>query len=88
MNGFIKATRALARLTRRPALEFTPLWLNRLLVATSRKVNGRKLNWRELMTNPHGLVLGPTRIRPFPGRAANRRQEGARRAAGVRGPRA
>ena len=65
MNGFVKATRALARVTRRPALEFSPRWLNRLLIATSRKVNGRKVTWRELMTNPHGLVLGPREFGHF-----------------------
>jgi len=59
MNGFVRATRRLARLTDRPGLEFTPQWLNRLLVATSRKVNGHKVSWRELMNSPHGLVLGP-----------------------------
>jgi formate dehydrogenase len=65
MNSFLKATRTLARLTGRPGLEFTPQWLNRLFIATSRKVNGRKLNWRELMTNPHGLVLGPREFGHF-----------------------
>jgi len=59
VNGFVKATRALARLSRRPGLEFGPQWINRLLVATGRKVNGRKVRWRDIMTHPHGLVLGP-----------------------------
>lgn len=59
VNGFIKATRRLARLTRRPGLAFTPHWINRILVATSHKVNGHKLKWRELLANPHGMVLGP-----------------------------
>ena len=58
VNGFVKATRALARLTRRPGLEFTPQWINRLLVAAGRKVNGRKVKWRDIMAHPHGLVLG------------------------------
>ena len=57
--------RNLARLTRRPGLEFTPQWLNRLFIATSRKVNGRKVSWRDLMTNPHGLVLGPREFGHF-----------------------
>jgi formate dehydrogenase len=65
MTGFVKATRTLARLTRRPGLEFTPQWLNRMLVATSRKVNGRKLRWRDLQTSPHGLVLGPREFGHF-----------------------
>ncbi len=61
----MKATRALARWTRRPGLEFTPQWLNRLLIATSRKVNGRKVSWRQLMASPHGLVLGPREFGHF-----------------------
>lgn len=61
INGFVRGTRRLARLTRRPGLEFTPHWIDRLLVATSRKVDGRRLRWRDLMANPHGLVLGPRR---------------------------
>ena len=59
LNGFITATRRLARWTRRPGLAFNPGWIDRLVVATSRKVNGRKLKWRDLIANPHGLVLGP-----------------------------
>lgn len=65
MNGFVKATRTLARLTRRPGLEFTPRWVDRLLVATGRKVNGRRVKWREVMANPHGLVLGPREFGHF-----------------------
>ncbi|MET0898780.1 MAG: molybdopterin-dependent oxidoreductase [Mycobacterium sp.] len=59
LNGFVKATRRVARLTRRPALAFGPHWMNRLVVATGRKVNGRRVKWREVIANPHGLVLGP-----------------------------
>lgn len=59
VNGFIGATRRAARLTRRPNVEFSPHWINRLLVATSRKVNGRKLRWRDVVGHPHGMVLGP-----------------------------
>ncbi len=59
VNAFVKASRRLARLTRRPALAFTPHWIDRLIVAMSRKVNGRKLKWRDLLNHPHGLVLGP-----------------------------
>ncbi|MCV7301410.1 molybdopterin-dependent oxidoreductase [Mycobacterium barrassiae] len=73
MNGFVRATRTLARLTGRSALEFTPQWLNRLFIATSRKVNGRKLSWRDLMNNPHGLVLGPSEFGHF--RAALRTED-------------
>lgn len=59
VNGFVAGTRRLARLTGRPGLEFTPHWVDRLLIATSRKINGRKLKWRDLLTHPHGIVLGP-----------------------------
>jgi formate dehydrogenase len=65
LNAFIKTTRAMARWTRRPGLEFSPHWLNRIVVVTSRKVNGRKLKWRDLMANPHGLVLGPREFGHF-----------------------
>ena len=59
VNGFIKASRRLAKATRRPALAFSPHWINRMLVAMSLKVNGHKLKWRDLLANPHGMVLGP-----------------------------
>ena len=59
VNGFIKATRRVARLTRRPRLEFGPHWIDRLVVATGRKFNGRRLKWRDIMAHPHGWVLGP-----------------------------
>lgn len=59
LNGFITATRRLASVTRRESLAFTPHWIDRLLIATSRKINGRKLKWRDVIDNPHGLVLGP-----------------------------
>lgn len=58
INGFIKVTRRLARLTRRPQLEFGPHWIDRVLIATSRKVNGRKAKWRDVKAHPHGWVLG------------------------------
>jgi formate dehydrogenase len=65
LNGFIKATRRLARLTRRPAAEFGPHWIDRLVVATGRKVNGRRIKWRDVMTHPHGWVLGPREFGHF-----------------------
>jgi formate dehydrogenase len=65
VNGFIAATRRLAALTRSPGLAFSPRWIDRLLVATSRKVDGRRLRWRDLMANPHGLVLGPREFGHF-----------------------
>ncbi len=65
LNGFIKGTRTLARLLRRPSVEFGPHWLDRLLVATARKFNGRRLKWREVIAHPHGLVLGPREFGHF-----------------------
>ncbi|CAN5571159.1 molybdopterin-dependent oxidoreductase [soil metagenome] len=53
-NSFVRGTRLAARLTRRPALEFTPHWINRLLVAT-----GRRVRWRDIMAHPHGWIFGP-----------------------------
>jgi formate dehydrogenase len=53
VNTFIKATRKLARRTGRPGLEFTPHWIDRLLVAS-----GRKVRWRDIMSHPHGYVFG------------------------------
>jgi formate dehydrogenase len=35
------------------------------MVATARKVGGRKLKWRDLVDNPHGLVLGPREFGHF-----------------------
>ncbi|MCK8642343.1 molybdopterin-containing oxidoreductase family protein [Mycobacterium colombiense] len=64
-NVLIKASRWIAKVSRRPALAFGPHWLDRLVLATSRKVNGRKLKWRDLMDNPHGLVLGPREFGNF-----------------------
>ena len=65
VNGFIKTTRRIAKITRRPGLEFGPHWVDRLIVATSRKVNGRKLKWRDVMSHPHGMVLGPREFGHF-----------------------
>jgi formate dehydrogenase len=65
LNGFVQGTRTIARLTRRPSLEFGPHWLNRLMVATARKVNGRRIKWRDVMAHPHGWVLGPREFGHF-----------------------
>ena len=67
MNAFVRATRRLARVARRPQLEFGPYWVHRLLVATSRKVNGRRLSWRAVVAHPHGWVLGPREFGRFRG---------------------
>jgi formate dehydrogenase len=74
LNAFVLGTRGLARLTRRPGLEFSPAWVDRLLLATSRKVNGRRVKWRDLKANPHGLILGPREYGHF--RAALRTADG------------
>lgn len=65
MNTFVRASRRAATLLRRPALAFGPHWIDRLLVATSRKINGRKLTWRDVRTHPHGMVLGPREFGHF-----------------------
>lgn len=65
LNGFIRASRRVAAVTRRPALEFSPHWLDRLFVRLSRKFNGRRLTWKDLMAHPHGMVLGPREFGHF-----------------------
>ena len=65
LNGFIKSTRRVARFTRRPHLEFGPHWIDRLVVATGRKFNGRRIKWRDVMAHPHGWVLGPREFGHF-----------------------
>ena len=67
LNGLIKTTRRLARLTRKPSLEFGPHWIDRLVVATGRKVNGRRIKWRDVLAHPHGWVLGPREFGHFKG---------------------
>lgn len=53
VNGFIKATRLLAKVTRRPGLAFSPHWVERLLVAI-----GRRLKWKDILAHPHGWIYG------------------------------
>ncbi|MGH9035250.1 MAG: molybdopterin-containing oxidoreductase family protein [Acidimicrobiia bacterium] len=53
VNGVVKATRRLARLTGRPALAFNPRWIDRLLVMT-----GRRLKWKDIVAHPHGWIYG------------------------------
>lgn len=53
VNGFVKATRAAAKFTRRPSLAFGPHWIDRIIVATSRGIS-----WRAMMDHPHGWVFG------------------------------
>jgi formate dehydrogenase len=52
-NAFIKATRALATLARRPTLAFNPHWIDRIMVAS-----GRRLKWKDIMAHPHGWIYG------------------------------
>ncbi|RDH77934.1 formate dehydrogenase [Mycolicibacterium moriokaense] len=65
LNSFIEATRRLARLTRRPQVQFGPHWIDRLVVATGRKFNGHRIKWRDVMAHPHGWVLGPREFGHF-----------------------
>ncbi|WP_193048257.1 molybdopterin-containing oxidoreductase family protein [Mycolicibacterium baixiangningiae] len=65
MNAFVRASRRAAALAKRPQLAFGPQWINRIVVATARKVNGRKLRWRDVVGSPHGLVLGPREFGHF-----------------------
>jgi len=67
VNTFIGATRRIARTTRRPQLEFGPHWIDRLVVATGRKFNGRRIKWRDVLAHPHGWVLGPREFGHFRG---------------------
>ncbi|WP_431236806.1 molybdopterin-containing oxidoreductase family protein [Mycolicibacterium aichiense] len=53
VNGFVRATRALARVTRRPSLAFGPHWIDRMIIASSRGIS-----WRAVMAHPHGWVFG------------------------------
>lgn len=53
VNGFVRATRVLATVTRTPRLAFGPHWIDRLLVASSRQIS-----WRGVMGHPHGWVFG------------------------------
>ncbi|AFM18566.1 anaerobic dehydrogenase, typically selenocysteine-containing [Mycolicibacterium chubuense NBB4] len=65
VNAFIKATRRAAELTRLPGLAFSPRWIDRLVLATGRKFNGRRLTWRDVVSHPHGWVLGPREFGHF-----------------------
>ena len=53
LNGFIRTTRALAKATGRPSLAFNPHWIDRILVAS-----GRRLKWKDIMAHPHGWIFG------------------------------
>lgn len=53
MNGFVRATQSIAKFAHTPWLAFGPHWIDRMLVASSRRIS-----WRGIMTHPHGWVLG------------------------------
>lgn len=75
VNGLVKATRRAARAARRPGLEFNPHWIDRLVVATGRKFNGRRIRWRDVLAHPHGCA-GTAGVRALQ-EALRTRQEGA-----------
>ena len=77
LNGFITATRRLARVAGRPGLEFTPHWIDRLLVATSRKVNGRRLQMARITGTSPRPGAGTARVRPLPRCVAHTGRQGA-----------
>ncbi len=65
LNRLVRTSRRLARLTGRAGLEFGPDWVDRLLVATGRKVGGRRIRWSDVRAHPHGWVLGPREFGHF-----------------------
>ncbi len=52
VNTTVRLSRVLARRLRRPGLEFSPRWIDRLLVAI-----GRRVKWRDIITSPHGVLI-------------------------------
>lgn len=52
VNTFVKATRALARVLRRPGLAFHPSWMDRLLVRLSNRIK-----YKDIFEHPHGWVF-------------------------------
>jgi formate dehydrogenase len=56
LNRFIRASRAVAKVTRRPKLAMNPEWIQRLLL-----LMGRRVKWKDVQANPHGWVYGEKR---------------------------
>ena len=56
VNGFVKASRALARRTGRPGLAMNPAWVENLLVAV-----GRRVKMKDIKAHPHGLIYDKKR---------------------------
>jgi formate dehydrogenase len=50
VNGMVRTSRWLARVTHRPGLAFNPSWIYRALVMA-----GRKVRWRDIQCHPHGF---------------------------------
>lgn len=51
VNALLRASRAIARFVGRPCLAMNPEWIQRLMVAT-----GRRIKWRDVRNAPHGLL--------------------------------
>jgi formate dehydrogenase len=56
VNRIIRASRRLAKATRRPGLAMNPEWIQRLLVAA-----GRRVRFREILDHEHGWIYGEPR---------------------------
>ncbi len=88
VNGFIKTTRRVARMTRQAAARVRAA-LDRPAGGGDRAKVQRPQDQVARCDGPSARVgAGPAGVRPLQGRVANGRQEGARRAAGVRRARA
>jgi formate dehydrogenase len=70
VNGFVKATRAAAKLARKPWMAFGPHWIDRMLVAASRGIS-----WRAVMDHPHGWVFGKREFGRLPAEFVARTHE-------------
>jgi len=55
-NAFVRASRRVAALTRRPKLALHPEWIQRGLV-----LMGRRLSWKQILAHPHGLIYDKPR---------------------------
>lgn len=65
VNRFVRASRLLARLTRRPGLAMNPEWIQRLMVLT-----GRRIKWKDVRNSPHGLLYDEPRFGDLAGALA------------------
>jgi len=53
VNKVLKASRALAKWTGKPELAMNPGWIERLMVAT-----GKRIKFRDILSHPHGWIYG------------------------------